>query len=263
MTKLEMDRDRIVNSVTILIIAYISLALMYLIGVLFAKIFKMQGARAVMHAGMSCFGNIAFVAYPLIRKIYGDEGILYAALFNFANDTYLWTIGVYRLSSVGNGSGTAKLKKMINPGTIAVAISFAMMGMGLHFGGILKEAMEGVGGTTTYMSMMFLGGTLAAIDFRRIYKRVTLFSIIIIKMLLFPAGLAILLSLLNIDKTVAGVAVFQVAMPVSTVLTILAAEYQCDVKYGAEGAFLTTAACIATLPVAYWVILHTIGLPVG
>lgn len=256
MTKLELDHDRIINSITILIVAWVSLAVMYLIGTAFSKLFRMEGARAVMYSCMSCFGNIVFVAYPLIRKIYGDEGILYAALFAFANDCYLWTIGVYRLSTVNKaGQGfKSNLKKLINPGTIAVLISFVMMAFRLHFGGILKEALEGIGGTTTYLSMLFLGGTLAMVDFKHIYKRVTLFVLLIVKMLLFPLGLAVVLKFTGIDSTVAGVAVLQTAMPVSTVLTILAAEYKCDVVYGAEGAFITTIACMATLPAVYWMI---------
>lgn len=258
MTKLELDHDRIINSITILIVAWLSLAAMYLIGMLFAKIFRMQGARAVMHACMSCFGNIVFVAYPLIRTIYGDEGILYAALFSFANDTYLWTIGVYRLSTVNKADANLKsnLKKLINPGTVAVLISFAMMAFKLHFGGILKEAFEGIGSTTTYLSMLFLGGTLAMVDFKHIYRRVTLFVLLAVKMVLFPIALALILSRTGIDRTVAGVAVLQTAMPVSTVLTILAAEYKCDVLYGAEGAFITTAACMITLPAVYWIMMQ-------
>lgn len=256
MTKIELDHDKIVNSITILLVAWASLAVMYFIGRAFSKLFRMEGARAVLYSCMSCFGNIVFVAYPLIRKIYGDEGILYAALFAFANDCYLWTMGVYRLSTVHKaGAGfKSNLKKLINPGTMAVFISFIMMAFKLRFGGILKDALEGIGGTTTYLSMLFLGGTLSMVDFKQLYKRGTLFVLLIVKMLLFPLGLAFVLRLIGINPMVAGVAVLQTAMPVSTVLIILASEYKCDVVYGAEGTFITTAACIITLPAVYWII---------
>lgn len=261
MTKLELDRERIINCIQILVTAFACIGAMCLIGMLTAKLFKMKGGRAVLHSYMTCFGNIVFVAYPLIRQIYGDEGILYAALFAFANDCYLWTIGVYRISGGSSGQGLkSSLKKLINPGTIAVAVSFVMMAFGLRFGGILKTALEGIGGTTTYLSMLFLGGTLAMIDFRNIYKRVSLYVLLILKMIICPVLIAAVLKAIGVNSVVAGVAVLQTAMPVSTVLTILAEEYKCDVVYGAEGAFITTLACIGTVPLVYWIISEIIVL---
>lgn len=259
MTKLGLDRERIVNCITILVIGWACIPAMYLLGAGAAKLFRMQGERAVMHSCMSCFGNIVFVAYPLIQKIYGDEGILYAALFAFANDCYLWTFGVFKLSGVhsaNGGSVRSNIKRIINPGTAAVAVSLVMMAFGLKFGGIFKEAFEGIGSVTTYLSMLFLGGTLAMVDFKHIYRRVSLFVLLAVKMLLFPAMLLIVLRLIGVNETVTGVAVLQVAMPVSTVLSILAAEYKCDVLYGAEGAFITTALCIVTLPAVYYMIVN-------
>lgn len=256
MTKIELDRERIINCASVLILAWICIAIMYLFGVAAAKLFRMHGERAVLHSCMSCFGNIVFIAYPLIRVIYGDEGILYAALFSFANDCYLWTVGVYKLSSVhsGGGSLTKNLGKLVNQGTIAVAFAFVMMALHIKFGGILKTALEGIGGTTSYLSMIFLGGTLADVDFRNIYKRVPLYVLTLVKMIAFPIALAFVFSMTELDRTVAGVVIMQCAMPASTVLAILAAEYKCDVLYGAEGSFVTTLASIGTIPLVYMAI---------
>lgn len=261
MTKLELDMQRVLNCVTIIIIGWCSVGSLYLLGTLIAKLFRMNGAKKVLHSCMTCFGNIVFVAYPLIRGIYGDEGILYAALFAFANDCFLWTLGVYKLSNVNSRKGDLKnsLKKLVNPGTCAVAVSLVMMAFGLHFGGILKESLEGIGAVTTYLSMLFLGGTLASVDFKRIYKQVPLFVLTIVKMLLFPMLLLFVLKFIGIDSTVAGVAVLQTAMPVSTVLAILASEYKCDSVYSAEGSFVTTVLCVVTLPVVYYMITMVYG----
>ncbi|MGN0163178.1 MAG: AEC family transporter, partial [Candidatus Ornithomonoglobus sp.] len=75
-----------------------------------------------------------------------------------------------------------------------------------------------------------------------------------------PVALAAALTLTGMNTTVAGVVVLQCAMPVSTVLTILASEYKCDMLYGAEGSFITTVACVVTLPVVYWMITHILGV---
>lgn len=259
MTKLQLDKDKLINCITILVIGWICIGCMYFIGAMFARLFRMNGARAVMHACLSAFGNIVFVAYPLIQKIYGDEGILYAALFAFASDCYLWTFGIYKLSTSDIDKGvklTDNLKKLINPGTISVCTALLMLVFGLQFKGVLKAALENIGSCTTYLSMIFLGGTLAMVDFKNLYKRVTIFALIIVRMLAFPLLLLFILRMTNIDDTVIGVAVLQTAMPTSTVLSILAAGYNGDVIYSAEGAFLSTLACIGTIPIVYYMILN-------
>lgn len=258
MTKLSIDRERIINCLTIIVIGWSIIPVMYGIGALTAKLFKMEEKRAVMHSCMSCFGNIVFVAYPVIQRIYGDEGILYAALFAFANDCYLWTFGVFKLSGVNKKSASLmdNLKRLINPGTAAIFVSFFLMAFGIKFTGIIKETLEGIGSLTTYLSMLFLGGTLAMVDFKGLYKRVSLYMIVLIKMIAFPALMLVILSLIGINETVKGVAVIQAAMPVSTVVSILAAEYDCDVIYGAEGAFITTILCALTIPAVYYMIAY-------
>jgi hypothetical protein len=137
------------------------------------------------------------------------------------------------------------LKNLLNPGTIAFAIAFIMMAFGLRFKGIVGTVLTGIGSTTTYLSMFFIGGTLALVDFRPIYKRVWLFVLMLVKMIIVPVLLMLVLKLFNFDDTVNAVIILQAAMPVSTVLVVLGMEYGGDVLYCAEGVFVT-------LPLVYY-----------
>lgn len=255
LTKLELNGEKVINSVITAVSGLIIVGIMFLIGIIIARLFKMERPRAVMHACMSAFGNTVFVAYPLIQALYGDEGLLYAALFVFANDCYLWTLGVYKMSEVSaeKSSPGKNIKHLINPATIAFGISFIMMIFKLQFGGPIKTVLTGIGSTTTYLSMFFIGGTLASVKFKDIYKRVPLFVIVAVKMLIIPFILIAFLKLFNINDTVRAVLVLQAAMPVSTVVSILASEYKCDTIYSAEGVFITTVLSLITIPVVYTV----------
>jgi hypothetical protein len=257
LTKLELNHEKIVNSVYVLILALIIIGVMYAIGQLVSKLFHMDKKRAVMHSCMSCFGNVVFMAYPLIQALYGEEGLLYAAIFALANDLYLWTMGVYKMASTESGETSIKknLKNLINPATIGFVISFFMMITGLKFTGVIKDVLTGIGSTTTYLSMLFIGGTLALVDFRHIYKRVSLFVLVAIKMIALPICLIAILKLFNINDIVKYVVILQAAIPSSTVLTILATEYNTDVIYSAEGVFITTIASLFTLPIVYYLMM--------
>lgn len=253
LTKLTLDHNKVVNSITTVIAAYIIIGLMYFAGVLCAKMFRLEKPKALIHICMTCFGNVVFIAYPLIQALYGDEGLLYAALFAFANDCWLWTVGVYTMSKAkgSGGSFTANLKRLITPSTIGFLISLFMLITGLRFTGIIKDVLTNVGGITTYLSMLFIGMTLAMVDFRHIYKRISLFVLTAVKMLIIPALLILVLKYIPIDPLVKAVLVLQTGIPTSTVLVILTTDYGCDTIYSAEGVFITTLLSLGTLPLIY------------
>ena len=66
--------------------------------------------------------------------------------------------------------------------------------------------------------MFFIGGTLALVDFKHIYKRVWLFVLTAVKMVIIPIILMFVLKLFNLGEMVTAVIVLQAAMPASTIL---------------------------------------------
>ena len=229
-------------------------AFLFAVGTVTSKISKMDKSRAIMHRCMTCFGNVVFMAFPLIQALYGAEGLLYAAIYELANDTCLWTLGVYQMKSIEEKekSFMGSIKNLVNPGTIAFVVAFVMMALGLKFSGIFGEVMTGIGSTTTYLSMFFIGGTLALVDFKHIYKRVWLFVLTAVKMVIIPIILMFVLKPFNLGEMVTAVIVLQAAMPASTILVILGMEYDGDVLYCAEGVFITHLLGLLTLPFVYY-----------
>lgn len=255
LTNREFNHETLINSITAFIISFAVIGILFVIGMLMSKAARMEKSQAVMHRCMSAFGNVVFMAFPLVQALYGAEGLLYAAIYALANDMFLWTLGVYQLTSIKRKKGMSflqSLKNMLTPGTIAFLIAFFMLVTGLKFTGVVGEVMEGIGGTTTYLSMLFIGGTLATIDFRNIYRRVWLFLLTAVKMIAVPAALIFTMRLFNISDVVKSVVILQAAMPTSTVLAVLALEYEGDVNYCAEGVFISHVASLALIPLVYW-----------
>lgn len=255
LTKTEITPEKLINSVFVIICGLLTIGLLQLAGLLTEKLFK-KTAPPILHRCMTSFGNVVFVAYPLIQSLYGDEGLYYAALFAFSSDCWLWTFGVYSLSRLGGRaeSLTANLKRLINPSTAAFAVSFVMMIFGFKFTGIIGEVMNGLGSMTTYLSMLFIGAVLADVDFRGVCRRVSLIALTVIKMLAVPFILILIFKFIPASETVEGIIVLQAAMPVSTVLVMLCSEYGGDTEYSAEGVFMSTLASLVTLPVVYTLI---------
>ena len=254
----ELRPDMLQNAGILIGILVVVFAVLCSIGALAARIFRLPASTKTIHTLMSTFGNVIFLGYPLITALYGQEGLFYAIVYALVYDGIVRTLGVFLLAKSGTGDTKSGLKKLINPNTIAFAVALCMLAVGLRLPSSVHETLASVGAMTTPLSMLFIGITLGSIPLRGIYKRFSIYCIIIIKMLLVPLCLTLILSHLPMDRTLMGVLIMQVAMPAQTILTVLANNFGSDYRYATECVFITTVASLVTLPAVYWFILQII-----
>lgn len=255
LTGIELTAGRLKNAGLVLLIALVSIGVLYCIGIFTSRLFRLPKATAVIHRCMMGFGNVAFLGYPLIRALFGDEGFFYAAVYQFVNDVFVWTFVVCQLNALGkNEKITVRetVKNIINPCTVSFFISFVMMLFGVKFTGFAHEITNGIGGMTTYLSMLFIGGTLAEVKLSEIKRIGSIFLIILIKMLIMPTILIIVTKYLPLSEAARGAAILQVAVPSQTIISVLTLEYGGDTVYTSEGILITTLAGLATMPIVYW-----------
>lgn len=217
-----------------------------------------------IYIAQSMFGNVIFMAYPLLKAMYGDEGIVYAIFYNIANDAILWTLGVYLFNRHNTKSWKENLSHLINPNTLAFLGGFLMIVLKGAFKfeetevyksvwDIFYSTFYNLGHITIYLSMLFIGLILSTVKIKGIkdlvlrarYLVYSLFKLIIIPIL------AILLfkatgNFFNIF--VKRIVVLQLAMPASTIVSALALEYGSDYNAATEGIFISTILSIITLP---------------
>ena len=257
LTQVELDATRLKNSVFVIISALVIIAILYLLGGLISKLFKLPPQTAFIHKCMTAFGNVAFLGYPIILELYGADGLFYAALYTFVNDIFVWTFVVWRLTVMNGKEKKTKLetlKNCLNPPTVAFAISFILLLTGLRPTGIVQEIASGLGGTTTYLSMIFIGGTLAEAKLSNILKSYTLIFVILIKMIIIPLLLILVMKHIPIEPLVKGTLIMQVAVPSQTIISILTKEFGGDIDYVVKGIFITTVAGLVTMPFIYYLL---------
>jgi len=106
-------------------------------------------------------GNIAFVALPVIRVVFGDTGVYYTMLHSSAQDLIIWTL--YYSYFVGGGTFQGlRLKKLISPSFVALLISIPLAALGLKPGGVIKDFLSMLGGLTVPLALLYIGGVLAS-----------------------------------------------------------------------------------------------------
>lgn len=249
----ELTQDALVNTGIAAASAMVVIIVLYGAGLVTAKIFKLEEPTKTVHALLSSTGNVVFLGYPVISAVYGAEGLYYAVIYGIINDIFLWSLGVYLVNnSVGKGHSKETLKKLLNPNTISCVVGIVFMLLGVKFPPILFDTLSGVGHLTTNLSMLFIGMVLATVNIKKIYKRVSMLSIITLKMVIAPVAAAFLLKTFGVNPITCGAIVLQIAMPAQTVMSIITNEADSDVSYAAEYIFLSTILSIGTLPLVYY-----------
>lgn len=249
----ELSFDVLANTGIAALSAVVVIAVLYCTGLISARLFRLKDPTKTVHSLVGATGNVVFLGYPVISAVYGADGLYYAMIYGIVNDLFLWSIGVYLVNkSTGKSTSKEALKKLLNPNTISCIVGILFMFLGVKFPKVLFDTLSGVGHLTTNLSMIFIGMVLSTVNIKKIYKRVSMFVIIILKMVITPMVAAFVLSKFGINPVVCGAIVLQIAMPAQTVISIITNEANSDVSYSAEYIFLSTVISIGTLPLAYF-----------
>lgn len=260
-TNLELTGDMLRNGILVLVMAYLFLFLLYFIGIISSRILNLPRLTRDVYVTHFIFGNTVFLGLPLVQALYPDgEGVFYAVLYNMASDTLLYTLGIYLLGRHKTNDGNQRLKNLINSNTIAFAIGVLMLTFRLKLPGIINSSLGSLGSTTIYLSMLFIGATLAGINLKGVYKKYSLIVLSVLKMIITPILVIFifkfinLLPLLRLNHIAQTVLILFVAMPAMAVVVIFAKDLESDYIYASENMFLSTVFSLITLPLVYFFI---------
>jgi len=251
----DLTADTAKNACVAALAAVVVVITLYFAGILTAKLFKLLEPKKTLHAILSATGNVVFLGYPVITAVYGTDGLFYAVIYGMVNDILLWSLGVYLINkSSKNENKKDALNKLLNPNTISFLIGIPLMFLKVKLPPVIHETLSGIGSLTTYLSMIFIGMALATVDIRQVVKKWWIFLIVAFKLIIMPVVFILIFNALGIKEMIFGVVVLAAAMPVQTVTTMLANEYNSDVDYAAVTLFVTTILSLGTLPLVCWFI---------
>jgi len=224
-----------------------------------------------IYIAQSMFGNVIFMAYPLLKAMYGDIGIVYAIFFNIANDAILWTLGVYLFNKHNTKNWKDNLSHLVNPNTLAFLGGILIIALKSLFKidkivvynnvwKIFYDTFNGLGHTTIYLSMVFIGLILSNIKISGINDILSKSRYIVysaFKLLIVPIIAILFFKLTNdfFDVFVKRIVVLQLAMPASTIVSALALQYDSDYNAATEGIFISTILSMITLPFIVYLLI--------
>ncbi len=260
-TALDITIELLRNGFMVIIMTYFSMFFLLFMGKISARLLKMEKETSSIHVLHTAFGNIVFLGFPLMNTLFpGGQGLFYATLFYLVSNSVMWTIGVNILNHSSELGVRQKVKNLLNPNTVAFVIGILLMLTGINLPEVIDLPLSGLGQTTNYLSMLYIGGMLAQTDIKGVFGRKQVYLLSINKMIISPILLILLFRFtlnilsLNIDPTAFAVVILQAGTPCMAIIVVLARKFKADDAHAMENVFFTTLISLFTLPFLYWMI---------
>jgi len=260
--KIDMSPSILKNSALVFFLAYLALAVMFTAGAISSKILGLKGNQRAVFINHHMFGNIVFLGFPLMDALFpGGEGLLYAAVFQLASNSIMWTFGVWVFLKGNGGKRNEVWKNMLNSNTIAFFIGLVIMFTGLRLPEVIFEPLHGLGKSTIYLSMLYIGAMLMQTRVGKIFQKPQIFLLSFNKLLLVPILLAVIVDLLSwwlfpgFGEIARKVVLLEASMPCMATIVVMAHKFHSDEGLATENVFVSTILSIFTIPLVYSILL--------
>lgn len=252
------DPQLLKDSLQILFFSGIFYSLGFIIAKLFVRIFKPKEKDAGVFQFMLLFSNVGFMGYPVLQAIFGEEALFYAAIYNLPFNLLVFTLGIYLIDGNQHTKDSKERrfdwKLFLSPGIMAVIIGLITFLFSISFPKPIQQAIHLVGGLTTPLSMVIVGGLLAETDIKKVFCNGKIYVLCFIRLILFPFLTWGILQFFTQDLFMLGIPVIISGMPVAANTAIMATEYNGNEELGSQGIFLSTLLSIITIPLMVYLL---------
>ena len=252
--RLDATPKLLANSFIVLSVSGFIILFLLFLGWISTRVFGIKGREAAVFKAHSMFGNTIFLGFPLIYALYGEEGLLYATMFQLVSNIIMWTVGVVVLT-YGNGASWKKsIRKVINPNTIAILTGLVFFLLSIRLPVIIVTPLSELGSANTWLSMLYIGAMLYFSGTGDFFRTKSIYILSFNRLVFAPMILVFLFWLVaaihlgNADKLVSSVIILEASMPCMASIVIMAREFGADDRLAVGNVFVSTILSIITLP---------------
>ncbi len=231
----------------IALIIYLFMVLISYLGIKFFK-FK-QSVDKNIYQFMIIFANTAFMGYPVIEVVFGEQGVFLAAIYNLVLNIMLWTIGIFMIDSKNETEKfSLNYKKLFNPGIVSVILGLLLFVFPVELPLLVSNMLDLLGGLTTPLALLVIGASLVGVNIVSVFTNLKLWGIVFLRQIIFPLLVLVILTQFEINYLVVGVNVILTGMPIAAITAIFAQKYKKNFVLASEGVFLSTLLSFLTIP---------------
>lgn len=233
------------NMALLALIGFVGFGASFLVGMAVWRKQPEDKRRVLWLSTMLC--NCGYMGIPVFKGVFGDVGVIYAAIFVVVFTVYSWTAGIH-IMGVSGGSWK---NIVLQPALIACAIGFVLFFTRWQLPEVVNQVLSNVGNMTTPLAMIVTGSLIADMEPKGIFGDKTIFPMLALRLLIFPAVVFGVLTLLGLpqDMIKAGTLIF--AMPIATNVVLFATRYDKAPHFAGTLTVVSTILSMVTL--AFWI----------
>ena len=198
---------------------------------------------------MAVFGNTGFMGYPVLISVFGNSSVFYASLLHMAFNLFIYTYAVMCLTKKDGEAFRFDPKLLMTPGIILLFVAVIIYLFDITLPTVMMDTIDSVGSLTSPLSMMMIGSSLALYPIKESLTdwRSYLFSAV--RLLLIPFITMLVCRLLQIDPYYANIAIVTNAMPVASMVLMMATQYNANKEIVTRNIIVSTLFSVITIPV--------------
>lgn len=196
------------------------------------------------------FGNTGFVGIPLLAAVFPEAGLLYMMLFSVVDQAVFWTYGVWLATARDRQVARFSPRSLVTPNTVAIAAALVFVLADIPLPRLAALSLGTISGATSALCMMYLGALVCFSNVGAALRRPELYVGIAVKMVALPVLAGRLLALTALPGDLVSALVIIMALPVMTVVPMVAAQNGDEGEYATGITVVTLVASVATIPLA-------------
>lgn len=220
-----------------------------ILGKIINRIFPFPKKDWPVYECMVVFANTGFMGYPVLLDVFGQEAVFYASLIHMAFNFFVYTYAIMCLTKGDDSEFKLNFKQLLTPGIILIFVGIFIYLFDIQLPSVLMDTINSVCSLTAPLSMMMIGSSLAVYPIKDSFTDWRSYVFAFVRLMIVPFVTMIMCRLLHIDAYYANITIITNAMPVGSMVLMLATQYNANVKIVTRNIVVSTLLSVITIPI--------------
>lgn len=201
-----------------------------------------------------CFSNFGFMGNAVVSAIFPEIFYEYIVFtLTLWIPIYLWGVPALLVSGDEKRSFASRLKSFVNPMFIAMIVGMIIGISGISLPSSVNNVIKVSADCMSPVAMLLTGITVASIDFKKTFSRVSVYIVSVLRLLVYPLAAIAIFALIPVDIPASYVicAVCSLAMPLGLNTIVIPAAYGKDTSTASGMALVSHVLSVITIPIIF------------
>ena len=239
------------NNFYLLIFACIVLTVTGILAVFLARIFSKNKTTRGIYIYSFTIPNLGYMAYPIVKALFGETAFFNTLIYCLPYNIYIYTLGMYFLTSRKDLTVKTALKALFNPSMIATIIAMILGLLNVKLPGIITKTMQMAENCVTPCAMILTGTVFARINMKSVFTDYRSYIASFIRLVAIPVVALIIFRALHLPEEWILPSFVVLAMPMGVNSVVFPEAYGGDAESGAKVCFMSAILAIITIPLVF------------